>query len=134
MASYSKLEGQQQNNLTTAILQSALISIFLNKLETIVGVGVSEVGVAKCSVGGSCVGGCWARVELGEGFVVVDGGPSAVVSPRVVVRRGCGCNPPQPPPTPPTTLYATSAPHHNCPPHTCLNGGRCLPNSSSVPT
>lgn len=101
------------------------INIFLYKLETIVGVGVSEVGVAKCSEGGGCVGGCWARVELGEGFVVVDGGPSAVVSPRVVVRRGCGCHPP---PTQP------SAPQYNCLPHTCLNGGRCLPNSSSGPT
>ncbi|KAK3879098.1 hypothetical protein Pcinc_016307 [Petrolisthes cinctipes] len=95
------------------------------QLETIVGVGVSEVGVAKCSEDGVCVGGCWAIVELGEGFVVVDGGSSAVVSPRVVVRRGCGCNRYSPPPP---------SPQHICAPNTCLNGGRCLPNLSSGPT
>ncbi|KAK3863954.1 hypothetical protein Pcinc_030318, partial [Petrolisthes cinctipes] len=84
------------------------------QLAEAVGVGVGAVGVSGCEEGArEC--GCWAWVELGEGFAVVDANLTAIVGPRVVVRRRCDCHAPTP--VQPNT----------CRPDTCLNGGRCVP-------
>lgn len=79
-----------------------------------VGVAVGAVGVSGCDEGErEC--GCWAWVELGEGFAMVDASLTAVVGPRVVVKRKCDCH------------ASTPVPHNTCRPDTCLNGGRCVP-------
>ncbi|XP_045129226.1 putative neural-cadherin 2 isoform X2 [Portunus trituberculatus] len=98
-----------------------------HKLAEALGVAVQGVGVTTCqeapredphqpSLGSrGCTSGCWASTEMGQNFVVVDANVSSVVGPQVTVRRGCGC--------------AASLPLEDpgCTPHTCLNGGRCIP-------
>nr|XP_053637261.1 putative neural-cadherin 2 [Cherax quadricarinatus] len=103
------------------------------QLSKAIGVTIREVGVSNCdeaahdeathdaaipNEAGRCVGGCW--VSLNGGFNIVDANTSAVVGPRVTLRGGCGCG------------DATPAVGHFCTPHTCLNGGRCVPTSTGT--
>ncbi|XP_069195930.1 putative neural-cadherin 2 [Procambarus clarkii] len=96
------------------------------------GVDIQDVGVVACqepahnpahTPGGGrrkCLGGCWSQTVLAEGYSVVDSRTSALVGPRVHLQRGCGCRAPKP-------TY-----RHTCTPHTCLNGGRCVPTPSGT--
>lgn len=105
------------------------------QLSAAIGVDILDVGRVSCQeardTGGShsggggsvgvrgaarCVGGCW--VAISDVFSVVDANTSAVVGPGVVVGSGCSC-----------LSYTPAQDVPQCTPHSCLNGGRCIPTS-----
>ncbi|KAK4296782.1 hypothetical protein Pmani_030755 [Petrolisthes manimaculis] len=90
-----------------------------------VGVDITGVGVGTCdeATHKHCPHGCWARTSLSERSAVVDANTSAVVGPWLDVATGCGCGP-----DPIITVPVSS---ETCDPHTCLNGGRCIPSQGS---
>ncbi|KAG7163365.1 neural-cadherin 2-like 1, partial [Homarus americanus] len=102
------------------------------ELAEVLGVGIQDIGVATCQESThqsnntptkepqGCVGGCWARTVLEDGYSVVDAHSSSLVGPRVHVHRGCGC------------VTPTLALENTCTSETCLNGGRCIPTSTGT--
>ncbi|XP_071516704.1 putative neural-cadherin 2 [Panulirus ornatus] len=93
-----------------------------DELRKALGVVIREVGVVRCEETiqeavhgwGRCVGGCWVRVS--ESLALVDAKTSALVGPTIRLGNRCGC------------AGSTAFPDHTtCTPHTCLNGGRCVP-------
>lgn len=84
------------------------------------GVSITHVGVGTCQEAShtNCEGGCWVQMSLDDGFTLIDANTSAVAGPQLGIHMGCGCAPDTVPPT--------------CTPHTCLNGGRCLPTPTGA--
>lgn len=84
------------------------------------GVSISHVGVGACQEAPhrGCAGGCWVQTSLNDGFNLIDANTSAVAGPQLGIQTGCGCGPDEAPPA--------------CGPHTCLNGGRCLPTPAGA--
>ncbi|XP_071534605.1 putative neural-cadherin 2 isoform X2 [Panulirus ornatus] len=103
--------------------------ILLHKKEELgqaVGVSITEIGVGTCleAAHATCEAGCWARAALGDRFTVVDANTSSVVGPWLGIHTGCGCG---------HTTNTTPEDENNvCSPHTCLNGGRCVPSASGI--
>ncbi|XP_071515440.1 putative neural-cadherin 2 isoform X1 [Panulirus ornatus] len=134
-------EGQKTTPPTTHVWVSApgvhnLNHILLyrrRELARALRVTIQDVGAAICpetsydatlkptNETSSCEGGCWARAVLGRGYSVVDARNTAVVGPRLEIRRGCGCLGPTNPPE-----------DRACGPDTCLNGGRCVPTPTGT--
>ena len=94
--------------------------VYLVQISKASGVSITHVGVGTCQEAShsNCEGGCWVRMSLDDGFTLIDANTSAVVGPQLGVHTGCGCTPNTAPST--------------CTPHTCLNGGRCMPTPAST--
>ncbi|XP_071516873.1 putative neural-cadherin 2 isoform X2 [Panulirus ornatus] len=98
-----------------------------HELSQAIGVDIREVGVVKCEETahesaqgwGRCVAGCW--VGVGESLALVDANTSALVGPTVKLGSRCGCAG--------SIAYRD---HTTCTPHTCLNGGRCVPTPTGI--